>query len=51
MLIAVASQVDPPPPEATQLDAQHRRIQQAIAFMEANFTLRMTAMRSHASLV
>lgn len=42
LLIAVASQVDPRLPEAANLDAQHRRIQQAIAFMEANFTSRMT---------
>ncbi|HEY5752027.1 MAG TPA: AraC family transcriptional regulator [Chthoniobacterales bacterium] len=42
LLIAVASQVDPRPPDAANLDAQHRRIQQAIAFMEANFPSRMT---------
>jgi AraC-like DNA-binding protein len=42
LLIAVASQVDLRLPEAANLDAQHRRIQEAIVFMEANFTSRMT---------
>jgi AraC-like DNA-binding protein len=42
LLIAVASQVDLRLPEAGNLDAQHHRIQEAIAFMQANFASRMT---------
>jgi AraC-like DNA-binding protein len=42
LLIAVASQIDRRLPGAANLDAQHRRIQEAIAFMEANFASRMT---------
>jgi AraC-like DNA-binding protein len=42
LLIAVASQIDSRLPEAGYLDAQHRRIQEAIVFMEANFASRMT---------
>jgi AraC-like DNA-binding protein len=42
LLIAVASQIDLRLPEAGHLDAQHRRIQEAIVFMEANFASRMT---------
>jgi AraC-like DNA-binding protein len=42
LLIAVASQIDPRLPEAGHLDAQHRRIQEAIVFIEANFASRMT---------
>ena len=42
LLIAVASQIDPRLPEAGKLDAQHRRIQEAIVFIEANFASRMT---------
>jgi AraC-like DNA-binding protein len=42
LIIAVASQIDPRLPEAGHLDAQHRRIQEAIVFMEANFASRMT---------
>ena len=42
LLIAVASQVDPRLPEAGNLDAQQRRIQEAVAFIEANFASRMS---------
>ena len=42
LLIAVASQIDQRLPGAGNLDAQHRRIQEAIVFIEANFASRMT---------
>ena len=42
LLIAVASQIDARLSEAGNLDAQHRRIQEAIVFIEANFASRMT---------
>jgi AraC-like DNA-binding protein len=42
LLIAVALQTDPRLPDAANLDAQHRRIREAIAFMDANFASRMT---------
>jgi AraC-like DNA-binding protein len=42
LIIAVASQIDRRHPQADNLDAQHRRIQEAIVFIEANFASRMT---------
>ena len=42
VVIAVASQVDPRLPLAGNPEAQHRSIRQAIALMEANFSLRLT---------
>lgn len=42
LLIAVASQIDPWLPDAGHLDAQHRRIQEALVFIEANFGSRLT---------
>ena len=42
LLIAVASQIDLRLPEAGHLDAQHRRIQEAVVFIEANFASMMT---------
>jgi AraC-like DNA-binding protein len=42
LLIAVAAQIDPRLAEVGHLDAQHRRIQEAIVFIEANFASRIT---------
>ncbi len=42
LLIAVASQIDPRLREAGHLDAQHRRIQEAVVFIEANFASNIT---------
>jgi AraC-like DNA-binding protein len=42
LLLAVASQIDPRLPEAGHLDAQHRRIQEAVVFIEANFAWNIT---------
>jgi AraC-like DNA-binding protein len=42
LLITVASQIGSRLPAAGHLDAQHRRIHEAIVFIEANFASRMT---------
>jgi AraC-like DNA-binding protein len=42
LLIAVASQIDPRLADAGHLDAQHRRIQEAVVFIEANFASNMS---------
>jgi len=42
LLLAVASQIDPRLPEVANLDAQHRRIQEAVVFIEANFASNIT---------
>ena len=42
VVIAVAAQIDPRLPDAGNPEAQHRRIRQAIAFMEANFASKLT---------
>ena len=42
LLLAVTSQSDPRLPDAGNLEAQQRRIQRAIALMEANFRSNVT---------
>jgi hypothetical protein len=42
LMVAVVLQTDPRLPDAGNAEAQHRRVQQAVALMEANFASKLT---------